>query len=202
MVVYFDDITIYSKTKEEHLIHLNEVLKVLQENKLSTTPVLAIPNFEKIFEVECDESGVGVGVVLSQENRPELYETDEDFQEIWAKFIRNESRTNYHVNEGFSKMAHFIACKKTADTSNITKWFFREVVRLHGVPKSITSDHDFGTDLNHSSTAHPQMDGQSEVANRTLENMVRSFCRDRPKQWDVALPQVEFTYNNVVHSST
>ncbi|CAL8151422.1 unnamed protein product [Prunus armeniaca] len=30
----------------------------------------------------------------------ELYETNEDFQEIWAKFIRNEPMTNYHVNEG------------------------------------------------------------------------------------------------------
>ena len=59
-----------------------------------------------------------------------------------------------------------------------------------------------GTQLKLSTAYHPQTDGQTEVVNRSLENLLRCLVRDRARDWDLLLPLAEFAYNDSVNRST
>ncbi|GKA67942.1 putative reverse transcriptase domain-containing protein [Tanacetum coccineum] len=92
-----------------------------------------------------------------------------------------------------------------------------EIVSQHRVPISIISDHDshftsrfwqslqnaLGTQLDMSTTYHPETDGQSERTIQTLKDMLRACVIDFGKGWEKHLPLVEFSYNNkIIHETT
>ncbi|GJV97985.1 RNA-directed DNA polymerase [Tanacetum coccineum] len=84
------------------------------------------------------------------------------------------------VVDRFLKMAHFVPCLKTFDASQVARLYFAKIVKLHGVPKTLTSDRVV----------------------KFLGNLLRSLIGDNSKQWDLILPQAEFSYNRSVNRTT
>ncbi|KAA0039232.1 Transposon Ty3-G Gag-Pol polyprotein [Cucumis melo var. makuwa] len=92
------------------------------------------------------------------------------------------------VVDRFSKMSHFLPCKKTTDALHIATLFFKEIVRLHGIPKPIVSDQDTKFLSHFWKTLWKKFD-------TTLNG-------NHPRQWDMALLQAEIAFNNMMNRTT
>lgn len=115
-----------------------------------------------------------------------------------------------------SKAVHLAATVTAATAPQLADLTLHEVVRLHGVPQSILSDRDpcftsrfwralwsrLGTTLTMSTAYHPQTDGQTERANRTIEEMLRARVNAMGNDWDKHLDVLEMAYNSSVNAST
>jgi transposase InsO family protein len=100
------------------------------------------------------------------------------------------------VVEKLTKAAHFVLVKTTHTTANIAEVYMRAIARLHVIPRTIVSDRDtqfpsnfwrglfkgFGTNLNFSTTYHPQSDEKIERVNRVIEDMLRMYVMDKPSK--------------------
>lgn len=110
-----------------------------------------------------------------------------------------------------SKYAYFLKLKHPYTAKSVAKVFVKEVVRLHGYPRSIVSDLDkfflshlwnemfklVGNKLHRSSSYHLQSDGQTEVVNKSMEAYLRCFCEEKPKEWSSWLHWVEYWYSTM-----
>jgi hypothetical protein len=55
-----------------------------------------------------------------------------------------------------------------------------------------------GTKLKFSRSYDPQTNGQMEVVNRSLGNLLHSLVGENMRSWDVILPIAEFAYNSSI----
>eukprot|EP00253_Pinus_taeda_P030068 PITA_30068 len=248
--------TIKKANQPFHWIETTEKSFQLLERKITEKPILRLPDFNKLFQVCCDASGIAIGAILSQEVKPVAYfNFKESYEACQNPLLRdNSSWLDYNMQEGllfkggqlcipeysmrenliqekhngglagnfgidktldqfshfyywpkmrrdvqrfvtrckvrqlakghsqniglytplpipnrlwdsislelvlglpktqrgfdsimvvvdhFTKMAHFIPCRKTNDATHVAHLFFTEIVKLHGLPKSIISD--------------------------------------------------------------
>jgi hypothetical protein len=119
------------------------------------------------------------------------------------------------IVDRLTKTTHFIPVHTTYSAERYAEIYVDLVVRLHGVPKTILSDRgtqfiaffwsqvheSLGTKLMHSSSYHPQTDGQTERVNQIVEDMLRACVIHFEKSWDKCLSLVEFAYNNSYQAS-
>lgn len=116
----------------------------------------------------------------------------------------------------FSAMVHLIPSRSNYNAKQIAELMFEEVYKHHGIPRYIVSDRDtlftstfwerlhelIGTQLKMSSAYHPQTDGSTERANRTVTQMLRQCINDKQTDWVAKLPAIEYAINTARSEST
>jgi hypothetical protein len=76
------------------------------KQKITKRPILVLSNFEKTFQVRCDASGVAIGVVLSQDNRPVSY-FSEKLNETKRKYSTYD-KDFYAIIKALKKWRHYL----------------------------------------------------------------------------------------------
>ncbi|GJY05438.1 putative reverse transcriptase domain-containing protein [Tanacetum coccineum] len=129
--------------------------------------------------------------------------------------IKTGHDTIWVIVDHVTKSTHFIPTRKTDSMETLTRLYIKEIVSRHCVPISIISDRNshftsrfwqslksaLGTQLDMSTTYHPETNGQSKRTIQTLEVMLRACVIDFGKGWERHLPLVELSYNNSYHAS-
>ena len=90
-----------------------------------------------------------------------------------------------------TKFSRFLAVKTTYSAKEYAMFYLTEIVRMHEVPLSIISDRGpqftshfwksfqkfLGTQVNLSTSFHPQTNGQAERTIQTLEDILRAISK-------------------------
>lgn len=113
-------------------------------------------------------------------------------------------------------MVHLVLGRTDYTARQIAEMIFEHVYKLHGLPRNIISDRDvlftsifwthlhdlIGSKLRMLSAYHPQTDGLTERANRTVNQMLRQCINGKQSNWVPKLPAIEFAINLARSEST
>ncbi|GKC64432.1 putative reverse transcriptase domain-containing protein [Tanacetum coccineum] len=216
VIVFIDDILIYSKSKKEHKGHLKLILRLFKKEELyakfSKSKIESIKDWaspktptkirqflgSENFVVYYDASHKRLGTVLMQKEKVIAYAS------LQLK-VHEKNYTTYDLELGavtatgqdtiwvivdrLTKSAHFLPMREDATLEKLTRQYLKEVVSRHEVPVLIISDCD-GKFTSHF----------WKSLNKALD-MLRACVLDFRKGWDRHLSLVEFSYNNSYHTS-
>lgn len=115
------------------------------------------------------------------------------------------------IVDNFTKMAHFIPCRKKDFTAEmLTDIFIQNIIKLHGRPLRILSDNDvlytatawtavmnrLQIHRDYTTVASSSSNSFAERTNRTIEEILNTLVAHSPTKWSTYLPLAEFAYNN------
>jgi hypothetical protein len=119
------------------------------------------------------------------------------------------------VVDRLTKFAHFFSISMEYSSTWIAYLLFKEIFKLHGLPRIIVSDKDnrfmssfwqelfrfVGTELTPSTSYHPQTGGQTEIVNKWVEGYLRNYVIGQQRVWAKWLHLGEYFYNTTHHMS-
>src|SRR5258706_5165324 len=115
-----------------------------------------------------------------------------------------------------TSLVHLTPTNTSAKATDIAWLFLRDIVRIHGLPKTIVSDRDpkfmskfwrklhrlMGVKLLMSMAYHPQTDAMGERAIRGVSQVLRSVVTHDQSDWVNRIPMAEFAINSSINDST
>ena len=119
------------------------------------------------------------------------------------------------VTDRATRMVHLIPTSKNEKAQDTAELLLRNIIRLHGIPRSIVTDRDPRLvsefwqklcellDVKHlpSTAYHPQTNGLAERTNQTMKQLLRAAHFEGHSWYDI-IPLTEMAINNAHPSST
>ena len=149
---------------------------------------------------------------------------EQRWQDIAMDFVTglpqsDDSNAICTIIDRLSKERHYVPCywgNEGTNVDEVVSILVWNVIRLHGLPSSITSDRDprfistvwqslckrLGIASKLSTAYHPETDGQTERANQDCERGLRTYTNYMQDDWKKWLPLVEFADNNNTSASS